>query len=483
MPRLQPFAGADDATLVDGCVHGDEDAWAALRARYGALVQATVVGALDGPRAAEVDLDAALDLVWRQLRADEALALRQWRGESLLRSYLAVLARHVTVAHTEGGDRPVALVAALPTPSGLLLDDLLAIEPAARIEETIGLLPPNITALVRLRLRGLSRDDVAATLGMSPATARGYLERIASRLGERDAAEAETTACWRVLLDAADPAQRVAIALKTEEDRDFREVRSLVEKTWRAVRDRALSTPTPKTALCLDDRAVAGFVDGSLRGAPRARAEGHVATCPRCIDEAAALVIDLRALTPLRDGAELDPTVAVAAACVATTRFEAAERLTRRSADLGVGGRIAGDVRRLAQAGQLLAGGSGRREQTSQVVATHVPDDAEAPLVAFEALVLDEPQAAWRAIDDHMAKQALGRRLRLLADAAGRDLEGAARAAARALEEPRIDPGLVRDAQTVQALPPGRALPREILVERLRTLLPEAVRFVLSRDD
>lgn len=476
-----PYTGADDATLVDGCLRDDADAWAALRRRHGALVHAVAVAALDGPRVSELDPDAVVELVWQHLIAHAGAPLRAWTGECQLRSYLATLARHEARRHGERSTSPATFVASLPTPSGLFLDDLLAVEPAARVEETLEKLPPNIGALVRLRLRGLSRDDIAATLGMSPITVRSNLERVAARLCELDASELDTALIWRAVLDAADVEGRVSLALRTEDDDDFRAVRSLIEKTWRAVGERALGRPTARGATCLDDRTTAAFVDGTLRGAGRARAEGHVATCPRCIDEAAALVLDLRLAPPLRDAADLDTGVAVAAACLATARFAAAEQLTTRAMARGKNGRVTADLHRLAQAGRLLEGGARKRaEQTSAVVATHVPDDDEAPLIAFEALVLSDPHTAWRAIDDHVARQSLCGRLRLLA-AAAQDLDAARPLAQTVLEQGTSDPGYGQDARAVVALPSGCALPREILVERLRALIPEAVRFVLTR--
>jgi hypothetical protein len=71
--------------------------------------------------------------------------------------------------------------------------------------------------------------------------------------------------------------------------------------------------------------------------------------------------------------------------------------------------------------------------------------------------------------------------LRLLALAAGVDV-----AQARALAEglrgrAHADPGLVDDVTAVLALPAGKALPREILAERLRDVLPEVVRLTLAR--
>jgi hypothetical protein len=473
-----PFESADDATLVQGCLHGDDDAWSMMLRRFGVFVQATIVRALDGPRASEVDLERTMALVWDQIRREGALT--PWSGECQLRSYLAVLARHLTLAQCEASTSPATHVASLPTPAGLFLDDLLAREPAARVEEALERFPPNIAALVRMRLRGLSRDDVAATLGMSPAIVRANLERVARRLGELDAHD--TGPLWHVLLDAGEIEERVAHAIATEDDADYRGRRALVEKTWRAVGERALGRPAPRSANCLEPRSVAGFVDGTLRGPGRARAEGHVATCPRCIDEAAALVFDLRMHATLREAANADPFLAVAAACVAATRFAAAEHLTKRAEERGFGDRAAADLRRLAQAGRLLEGGRARAEEgTSAVVATHLPSDDEAPLIAFEALVLDDAHTALRAIDDQVAKSTLGARLRLLAAAAGQDLELARSTAAAVLAAPPIDPGHTRDARAVSALPPNRELPREILVERLRAVLPEAVRFLLAR--
>ena len=56
-------------------------------------------------------------------------------------------------------------------------------------------------------------------------------------------------------------------------------------------------------------------------------------------------------------------------------------------------------------------------------------------------------------------------------------------AAARALAtEARggVDPGATADAESLEAIPEGATLPREILVERLRDLVPALVRAALS---
>lgn len=471
---VRPWESADDEALVEGCLEGDEEAWAALAGRHGSFVRATVVRLLDAPDAE--DPDPLLERVWGSLRRPDG-PLRRWSGGCQLRSFLGLFARQV--ARQGAASDPGTALAAATTPNGLYLDDLGISGPLLRVEGILGKLPPNVASLVRMRVRGLSRGDMAATLGRSPATVLANLERIASRLASEDDPELSSR-CYRVLLDAADIPERVDLALRSEQDPDVARVRSAVDVTWRAVGERALGRSAPRGDGCLEDHAMAGFVDGTLRGAGRARAEGHVATCARCIDEAAALVLDLRVQSCLRDAAGLDDRVAVAAACVATLRFGAAARLIERARQRGADGALVAALERLAQAGQLLDGGHATRGRGSQVVATRVPSHEEAPLVAFEALVRGDPRGAVRAIDDRMALQGLGARLRLLA-AATSDLEQAREMAETWLDSPRIDPSRTLDARAVLALPPGRALPREILAERLRDVLPEAVRFIVSR--
>jgi len=464
----------DDDALVRAGLAGDGAAWSALISRHGAFVRAVAARLLDP----EADLEAVVDAAWEELRRPDG-PLAGWAGACQLRSALGVTARHATLRHAASVTNPGAAIAPAPTPSGLYLEDLAVSEPSARVEEILAKLPPNVVALVRLRLRGLSRGDMAATLGLNPTVALANLERVAARLAQ-DGEPELSARCYRALLDAADMPERVELALRTEQDPDARRVRARVEKTWRAVGERLLSRLTPRTGGCLADLALAGFVDGSLRGAARARAEGHVATCARCIDEAAALVLDLRVQAPLREAEGRSETVAVAAACVSTGRFRAAERVTAAARLRGTDGGAIAAIERLAQAGQLLDGERATRGRGSQVVATRVPVEDEAPLVAFESLAQGDARGAARAIDDRMARQSLGARLRLLAAATG-DLEHARQLAEALLDAPRMDPGRTLDARAVLALPPGRALPHEIVVDRLRDVLPEAVRFVLAR--
>jgi DNA-directed RNA polymerase specialized sigma24 family protein len=467
-----PPIDADDASLVGASASGDATSWVVLKGRYDAIVRATAMRSHDRG----TDADELIELVWARVRG----SIAQWNGECQLRSLLAVLARHAALELAQAAARPIQPLPAIPTPRGVHLDDLFP--PASRVEQTLERLPPNLEAMVRLRLRELTKGEIAAALGMSPASVRANLERVATRLGQLDRT-CDTTLAWRVLLDTADAGERVDLAVRTEDDAPFRSARATVEKAWRVVGQRA--QPAPRAPQCLDDLAQAGFVDGTLRGAARARAEGHVASCTHCLDECAELVIDLRAQSILRDAIDLPSTLAAAAACIAANRFEAAEQLTRHAIAQGLEPQtIVRDLRRLVQTGQLLESGRATpaQEQTSQVVRTSITGEDEAPLVAFEALALDDPRTAWRAIDDRSARSSLGARLRLLAAASGLDLDVARSIVDAAADQPPIDPSHQRDVQTVAALPRGRALPHEIRVDRLRAMLPEAVRFGLTRE-
>jgi DNA-directed RNA polymerase specialized sigma24 family protein len=479
-----PYAEADDAALVEGCVSGDEDAWRVLSERHGRLVDVVVVRVLDARVQGIVHGDEEVARrVFAELAREQAAPLRLWSGESRLRTYVAVVARHVATTFSQETTPTANLVASLPTPQSITLDEVAAVEPARAVTQALTRLSPNVIALVHLRLRGLDAESIAATLGVSRPGVEQSLERIAARLGE---ASGETVAgsadAWRLLLDVAPIAERVALAVRTEDDEAFRGVRSRAEATWRAVRQNSVfHVPVPRGPLCLDDRTVAGFVDGTLRGSARARIEGHVTTCERCIDEVALLAADLRALEPLRDAEKTPRDIALAAACLATTRFRAAEQLAERAAESAP--LVARDLGRLAQLGRALEGGRAERASpsVSQLIATGLPSDEEAPLVALEALVAGEPETAARAIDDHTARTVLGARLRLLALAAATDPAAARSCAESAHGRPHADPGLAEDAAYVLALPEARLLPRELVVARLRDLLPEAVRFVLAQ--
>ncbi len=484
-------APVDDTKLVRGCIEGDESAWKMLRARYGELIEVIAVRVLDERRVTTLEeVPAVLAQVLGHLARNDAAALGGWDGSSGLRPYLAVVARQVAQSWAQDATPAATVATALTAPAVLSLDDMVDIEPARQMTEALDRQSPHLMALVRLRLRGLHRGDITAVLGMTQQAVLAGLERVAERAGhlqEPDAAAVDghvpdAVQAWRLLLDCATVTERVHTALRSEADGAFRKVRAVAETTWGALRERALLAPQPRTASCLDEQTVAAFTDGSMKGASRARTEGHLSTCGRCVDVVAALKTDLETGGPLRHAAGGCREVALAAACLATGRFRAARQLAEMAVEHETA--TAEALTRLARIGFSLSGrrDEGLTAEPSRVVSrSHVPSDEEAPLVALEALAVDDLNAAARAVDDHMARQIIGTRLRLLTNAAGHDMVAARVLAEELGERSHPDPDLLVDAEAVRALPPGQALPREILVERLRDLLPLAVRVTLAR--
>lgn len=472
-----PYSEASDEALVQGCVDGDEDAWAALDRQHGRLMRTVAVRVLDelgAPRRAGVA--PAMEAVAARLRRNHAGPLRTWDPSCSLRHYLAVLARGAALEHAQP---PPAAPEGPTTPAGILLGDLVAIGPALEITDALDKFSPNISAMVRLELHGVGGDGIAAALGLPPQTVGAHLARVATRLGQREGPHAAQAAlAWRILLGCAPIEERVATAIRAEDDAAFASVRKLAEDTWEEIRARVLARRGEPDAECLDDRGVAAFVGGGTRGPERARAEGHLTTCARCVDSVAALTLDIEARQTLRLTHALSAEVAVAAALVATGRCSAAEELVEPEAQRGA--RCAREILRLARVGVGLAREQRRTEMSGVVTAALLAPD-EAPLAALEALLARDLRGAALAIDDRAAKTALGDRLRLLADAAGHDVEAARRRAFEIIEGRRAEPGLVVDAGAIAALPTGRALPEEILDARLRDALPQAVRFFVTR--
>ena len=478
----EPYSKADDEAVVRGCIDGDGDAWTAFGSRFQHDVETIVIRVLDERRVGAIDLrevPSIADHCFRALQRNDAGPLRLWNG-GRLRPYLATVVRQEAEEHAME-DTPLQPLVAHPiTPATMSVQRRALSEPSLRVRETITKLPPRATAMLRLRLRGLRMGEIAATLGQPVIALQEDLGLLAERLAGAQGDGA--VPAWRILLDCATTDERVETALKTEDDEVFREVRQTADASWRHVREDALVARLPRTPGPLQDATgVASFVDGSWRGAERTRAEGHLSTCGRCVDTVAMLTLDLRALE-IRRAAQVGRWAGIAASCIATGRFEAG-RVLAEAAAAEEQTEVASLLQRMARIGSSLEEGTRRRDsQGSRVISmAALPTDVEAPVVAFEALVAGDPIAAERAIDDHVAKQTVGQRLRLLALAVDPDRTDAHGAATKIAESASPDPGLRRDAETILALPVSRGLPRECLAERLRDALPDGVRFLVSR--
>jgi len=482
VPLPAPYSQVTDRIVVDGCVSGDPDAFEALWQRCGRLAHTTIARTLDAHGRGDA---REAPSIYRRLQSDirhsRSGILRRLGPDASLRHCLTVLAMEAASTHVED-ETPVArMMSPAPTPAELLLEDLVGLGPARDVTLRLRKLSPQIMAILRFELRGLTSREISAALGTTQEAISAHLERTAQKVVELSPETADhelSLRLWRSLLSCDDVTEKVALAILCEEDPEIAAARLTAQRVWAALRDRALSVPQPHSVDCLEETTLAHFVAG-MRGAERARAEGHVTTCGRCADRVAGLVLNLRAIPTLRAAEGHGELLAVAAACVATGHprpaLAYAERAEQESTPR------AEELRRLAMARRRLAVSQGElpHQESSRVVSRDdLPTDDEAPLLALEALVAGDISAAVQALDDHVAKRLVGARLRLLALASGHDLE-AARALALVAAE-GSDPDLQRDAVTVLALPAERALPREVLVERLVDLVPSVVRLMLG---
>lgn len=473
-----PYETADDDVLVEGCRRADPDALQALVDRHGALAQLTALRERDA-----LDLSA---LLLGRLRADDT-ALRPYAPQSCtLRAYLSAWLRREERAQ---GRWKTQVISPLPTPVAVerALHEASASHDAlvGAAREILARQPPHVVAIVRLRLEGLPRAPIGALLGASEAQVRAALERVAARLSEGlpHHEQAEAALAYRVLLDASPPEERVGFCRRSETDRELAKIRARVEVVLRRLRDEVARHVARAGPQCPSVAAIAGYVDGTMRGALRASTEVHVTSCFSCLDEIGALSVDLRALPILREAQGIDRGTLVAAMGLSVAAFEPATALADSIAarrDVRTA-RLAADLARLGRACRVLVGGSSPLDrETSGLVSRDVPSDDEAPLVAFEALALGDSGTAFRAIDEANAPAPVAARVRVLAAAAGGDAP-LGHAWARAVRGGYdVDPGAIEDAECVLALGEGEALPREIVAERLRALVPDLVRVVLA---
>lgn len=467
MSLPSPFENVDDRGLVEACTRGDEDAFAALEGRYGRVIRAIGLRVADDLMAAPANVAVSVDAY---LRRNHCGPLRTWTGVRLP-VFLALVAREIAVSVLTGQPHL--------TPTGLpaVPDDPHALDDDAE-EEAFGRLPPHVRVILRLRMHGLGATGIAATLGAPRPAVLHQLGLIARRLGADHEASVEA---YRIALGHASHAERVRLALRSSEDRAFRHARREAIATWEALAERELARTPPATRTCLALDGISGLADGSLRGPSRHAAEGHVGGCPHCADRLARLVMDQDVVTPLRQAARLPEPVAQLATAVSTGRIALATRLVdeaeasdpRRTRALARIAKAATAIDALARLGSSHPPWTDREP-------TSIPTDDEAPIVALEALALRAPVAARRAVDDLLARRVVGKRVRLLASAAQGDLREAFAIAKDVMERSSPDPELARDVDAVTALVEGEALPNEVLAERVRTLVPDVVRYVVD---
>src|SRR5262245_54612759 len=176
--RADQYLASDRELLLRFVEGGDQDAFAALVRRHGAMVLGVCRRALPTAQDAEDACQATFLALVRQARAQ--------RWQPSIACWLYATARRVAFnarlaarrrARREGR---AAVPAAVPP-----ADQVTGRELLAALDEELGRLPPCYREpLLLCYLEGLTRDEAAARLGVPAATLRTHLDRGRKRLHE-----------------------------------------------------------------------------------------------------------------------------------------------------------------------------------------------------------------------------------------------------------------------------------------------------------
>ncbi len=197
-PEITLSVYDDEAQLLDGLRRHEPDACTCMVKRFAPLVYARALRLTGDPDEAEgvlqttfINACAALD------RFDGMSSLGTWiyriatnEGLMLLRRRRPTLALDAVAEHVQPEDLP-------PQRATWAVDPLraaLASELRARLEQAILALPTNLRAVVLLRdVEGLSTEETAAQLGLTPGAVKVRLHRARQRLREHLAAYLEAS--------------------------------------------------------------------------------------------------------------------------------------------------------------------------------------------------------------------------------------------------------------------------------------------------
>jgi RNA polymerase sigma-70 factor (ECF subfamily) len=192
VPQRPPSAGhgptdPDDRRLVGACLAGTPGAWAEFLDRFGPLLAHVAERTASRRRTplstADRD-DAVAEIVLECLR-DDALALRRFAGRSSLATYLAVIARRVTVRRLVRGRQAVRSPAAeTPLEPVALVSDLPErIDDREQVETLLGRLDDEDARLVRLHhLEGRSYGEISRHTGLPLGSIGPALSRARAKL-------------------------------------------------------------------------------------------------------------------------------------------------------------------------------------------------------------------------------------------------------------------------------------------------------------
>lgn len=182
-----PASPEDDRRLVEACLTGSPEAWNAFVARFAGLfahVAGRTAERRGTPLAAGDREDAVAEIVLECLR-NEAAVLRAFAGRSSLPTYLAVVARRVTVRHLLRNLRDFRVTggsASPPEPAGDAGEPPARLENREQIERFLTRLEPVEARLVRLHhLESRSYGEISRATGLplgsiGPALSRARLK-------------------------------------------------------------------------------------------------------------------------------------------------------------------------------------------------------------------------------------------------------------------------------------------------------------------
>src|SRR5262245_7511915 len=179
LDRTHRNPAADDELIRRFAQARDEAAFAALVDRHGPMVLGVARRVVGDRHAAEDVLQATfLTLARRAARLRHPSALPAWLHRTAY--HLAVTALRARARRQRAEAR------ATRQPTGSPLDELSSRELLAVLDEELHRLPDVLRLpLVLCCLEGLSQDEAAASLGWTPGSVKGRLERGRRRLAER----------------------------------------------------------------------------------------------------------------------------------------------------------------------------------------------------------------------------------------------------------------------------------------------------------
>jgi RNA polymerase sigma-70 factor (ECF subfamily) len=177
----------EDRRLIEACLAGTPGAWGAFLDRFGALlahVAERTAGRRGAPFAAADRDDAVAEIVLECLR-NQAAVLRKFAGRSSLATYLAVIARRVTVRRLvrdrEASRLPAG--ASPPEPAARDADLPERIDDREQVETLLGRLDDEDARLVRLHhLEGRSYGEISRHTGLPLGSIGPALSRARAKL-------------------------------------------------------------------------------------------------------------------------------------------------------------------------------------------------------------------------------------------------------------------------------------------------------------